>query len=229
MQSARPAVDYFFDLVRRDLDLTGAQGKSEAVERLAPLIREVANEVQRAHYVQQLARLIQTDERTVERLVLQRRPQASISRPAPRPAQPPDNLEDSEPPLEPGAPLPARKKSAGAAGAASKGLTSSSANHALALLVLHPDLLPELQAELAQIGLGPLDEDDFGQAEERAICSALLMGKIGIDGEWPDADAPVAVLLARLKVFGRRWPGLSRQELLKDAVELGAAFTHRRT
>ena len=97
VQSARPAVDYFFDLVRRDLDLSTAQGKSEAVDRLAPLIREVANEVQRAHYVQQLARLIQTDERTVERLVLQRRQPAAAQRQAVRLVQPPDDLDDAEP------------------------------------------------------------------------------------------------------------------------------------
>jgi len=214
VESARPAVDYFFDLVRRDLDLNTAQGKSEAVDRLAPLIREVANEVQRAHYVQQLARLIQTDERTVERLVLQRRPSVAAPRQAVRPVQPPDDLDDAEPP-ESGR-SPARKKSAGAV---DKGLTSSPASHSLALLVLHPDLLPDLQAELARIGMGPLDEDDFGQSEERAICSALLGGRIGNDGEWPDADATVAPLLGRLRTFGRRWPGLSRQELLKDAVD----------
>jgi DNA primase len=212
VKSARPAVDYFFELVRRDLDLTTAHGKSEAVERLAPLIREVANEVQRAHYAQQLARLIQTDERTVERLILQRRTQESPPRPAARPVQPPDDLEDSEPTPQPGAPAPVRKSTP------AKSLPPSSANHSLALLVLHPDLLPEIQAELAQIGMSPLDEDDFGQAEERAICSALLMGRIGIDGDWPDADPLVAAALARLKAFGRRWPGLSRQDLLRDAV-----------
>ena len=39
VQSARPAVDYFFDLVRRELDLSTAQGKSEAVDLgPAPLI-----------------------------------------------------------------------------------------------------------------------------------------------------------------------------------------------
>jgi hypothetical protein len=85
--------------------------------------------------------------------------------------------------------------------------------------VLHPDLLPDVQAELARIGLGPLDEDDFGQAQERAICSALLADRIGDSGEWPDVDATVAPLLERLKAYGRRWPGLSRQELLKDTVD----------
>jgi DNA primase len=220
VQSARPAVDYFFDLVRRDLDLSTAQGKSEAVDRLAPLIREVANEVQRAHYVQQLARLIQTDERTVERLVLQRRPPAAASRQAVRIMQPPDDLEDAEPSEvdqagKAGSP-PINKRPVAGAG---KGLTSSPATHSLALLVLHPDLLPDLQTELARLGMGPIDEDDFGQSEERAICSALLAGRIGSDGEWPDADTSVAPLLAKLRSFGHRWPKLSRQELLKDAVD----------
>ncbi len=215
VESARPAVDYFFDLMRRDLDLTTAHGKSEAVDRLAPLIREVANDVQRAHYVQQLARLIQTDERTVERLVLQRRPPAAAPRQALQAiVQPPDDLVEEELPSIAGL-SPRRRPS----GKAEKSLAQSSANHVLALLVLHPDLLPDVQAELARIGVGPLDEDDFGQAQERAICTALLSDRIGDNGEWPDVDITMAPLFDKLKAYGRRWPGLSRQELLKDAVD----------
>ena len=62
---AKPIVDYYLALVGREEDLSTARGKANAVERIAPIIREIANAVERGHYIQQLARLIQTDERLV--------------------------------------------------------------------------------------------------------------------------------------------------------------------
>ncbi len=43
VDSAQPLVDFYFDLVRQTEDLTSAQGKSAAVDQLAPLILEVSN------------------------------------------------------------------------------------------------------------------------------------------------------------------------------------------
>ncbi len=62
---AKPIVDHFLALVGREEDLTSARGKANAVGRLAPLIYEIASPVERNHYIQMLARLVQTDERLV--------------------------------------------------------------------------------------------------------------------------------------------------------------------
>lgn len=194
---ARPVVDYFFDLARQELDLSTAQGKAEAVERLAPLIQEVANEVQRSHYTQQLARLIQTDERTVERLVAARRSPAEAGQAAasPRPV-----------------PRPASARALLAA-------ESGPATHCLALLVMRPLLLPDVQSELAALGLAPLSEDDFDQAEQRAVCAALLAGQVADGGQWPEAPTAVQPFLEALRRHGQRLPELARPQLLKDAVD----------
>lgn len=60
-----PLVDFYFRVLTRDLDLQNARAKSVAVQRLAPIIREIGDVVQRAHYTQKLARLVQVAEATI--------------------------------------------------------------------------------------------------------------------------------------------------------------------
>lgn len=219
VNSAQPVVDYYFELARGELDLATAQGKSEAVERLAPLIYEVADEVKRAHYTQQLARLIQTDERTLERLLLKRR-QTTQAPPRPRPVEPPPAVwEDAaeseflELPAPPGQPAPASK------GPLANRWQASPATHCLSLLVQHPGLLPDLQAELAAMGTGPLDEDDFNQVDERAVCATLVTGEIGSGDQWSGVDAATDAMLAHLQTAAQRLPPLSRDQVLEDMLK----------
>lgn len=60
-----PLIDFYFRVLTQDLDLKSARDKSLAVKRLAPIIREIGDAVQRAHYTQQLARLVQVPEQTI--------------------------------------------------------------------------------------------------------------------------------------------------------------------
>lgn len=60
-----PLVDFYFRVLTQDLDLKSARDKSIAVKRLVPIIREIGDAVQRAHYTQQLARLVQVPEPTI--------------------------------------------------------------------------------------------------------------------------------------------------------------------
>ena len=63
--NARPAMDFYIRAFAGSIDLTNARAKAEAVTKLAPLIGQVANQVERAHYVQLLARTIDIEERHV--------------------------------------------------------------------------------------------------------------------------------------------------------------------
>lgn len=213
---AQPVVDFFLDLVRREEDLQSAQGKSAAVERLAPLIQEVADEVQRAHYVQQLARLVQTDERTVQRLVMRRRPAVALP-----PVEPPpvawEDVDEEDYPV--GSAAEGLSDMPPAVGRGLARMRPNPASHCLALLLLQPQLLPQLQTELAEVGTGPLDEDDFVRADERAVCVALLSGAIDDSGRWSGADPVVEDILERLRAYGERWPVLTRHQMLKDLVD----------
>ena len=62
---AEPLVDFSFRVMTQDLDLSTARDKSIAVKRLVPIIQEIGDAVQRAHYTQQLARLVQVPEQTI--------------------------------------------------------------------------------------------------------------------------------------------------------------------
>jgi DNA primase len=53
---AQPLVDYVLEAVVASLDLTQPRAKSQAVERVAPLLYEIGEAIQQAHYVGLLSR-----------------------------------------------------------------------------------------------------------------------------------------------------------------------------
>lgn len=68
-----PLVDFYFHALTQDLDLKTARDKSLAVKRLVPIVREIGDTIQRTHYTQQLARLVQALDQTIAQQVSQRR------------------------------------------------------------------------------------------------------------------------------------------------------------
>ena len=66
VEEALPIVDYTFNMVASELDLTTAKGKSAAVDKLLPIITEIKDTVRQAHYLQKLARLVKVSERNLE-------------------------------------------------------------------------------------------------------------------------------------------------------------------
>lgn len=83
VENAVPLVVHNFQLQTRDLDLQTAHGKAEAVRRLLPVIGEIGDPVERAHYVQELARLVQTDERVIAQQLKSAPAKAQPSKPVP--------------------------------------------------------------------------------------------------------------------------------------------------
>lgn len=73
-----PLVDFYFRVMTQGLDLKAARDKSLAVKRLAPIIKEIGDAVQRAHYTQQLARLVQVPEQTIAQQIDVRKPAARV-------------------------------------------------------------------------------------------------------------------------------------------------------
>lgn len=65
LAAARPAMDFYIETLTSDLDLSSGRGKADAVERIAPLLAQLANPVEQAHYIQRLARLIDVEERYI--------------------------------------------------------------------------------------------------------------------------------------------------------------------
>ncbi|TET26419.1 MAG: DNA primase [Dehalococcoidia bacterium] len=63
---ALPIIDYTFNKVTAELDLSTAKGKSQAADRLLPIIAGIKDIVRQAHYLQKLAQLVRVSERSLE-------------------------------------------------------------------------------------------------------------------------------------------------------------------
>jgi DNA primase len=79
-------VDFYFRVVSNRLDLKDPKGKSAAVDQLLPLIREIDNQVAQVHYLSQLSRLVQVDERLLAARLRGLRPVGPAAQRLPRAA-----------------------------------------------------------------------------------------------------------------------------------------------
>jgi DNA primase len=140
---AKPVMDYYFEALTADLDLSSAKGKAEAVRSLGPLILEIGDRVQRTHYLQQLARMVQVDERSL----LQQIRQAGSPRPGPRRTRVAQPV--------------AQEKT-------SLGLDE----HCLAVVLTRPDILGLADRILLVSEKEPFRPDDLGRPDDRAILTA---------------------------------------------------------
>jgi DNA primase len=88
---AQPVMDFYTAALTADLDLRSGKGKAEAVARLAPLIAQIANPVEQAHHVQQIARLVGVEESVIRRALPGRGSATRALRPVlPQPAAAPE-------------------------------------------------------------------------------------------------------------------------------------------
>jgi DNA primase len=65
LEKAKPVVAYVIGVATQDLDLRDAKAKSAVAQQVLPLISDVGDPIERAHYLQQLARALRVDERTL--------------------------------------------------------------------------------------------------------------------------------------------------------------------
>jgi DNA primase len=111
---AVPIVDYTFNMVTSELDLTKVSDKTLARDKLLPIIGEIKDNVRKAHYLQKLTGLIKVSERDLE---------ADLVRIRPRPVR--GRVEESKPKAL--APMQSL-------------VSSPKEEYCLALLLQHPEL-----------------------------------------------------------------------------------------
>jgi DNA primase len=144
IEQAKPVMDYYFQALTAGLDLSEARGKTEAVRALGPLIAGMGDRVQRAHYLQQLARMVQVDERALWDQIRQMGEPRRVAR-RPQPERASEQTPRAHLRLD---------------------------EHCLSLILIHPHLLAQADEELRAAGDGELDAEDLATAEDRAILSA---------------------------------------------------------
>ena len=149
VSQALPVVDYYFQVVTADLDLTTAKGKAEARRRLMEIIREIGDRVEQTHYVQKLARLIRVSEEILWRDLAGRRSRRKVSA-RPTAATPEEAAEELAP------------------------ISFGVEEHCLSVLLRRPYLISRLNQALADVGEDLLQGDEFTHIENRAIFDALI-------------------------------------------------------
>jgi DNA primase len=206
---ARPLVDYYLAVVSGEENLTTARGKANAVARMAPLIREIANPVERTHYIQLLARMVQTNERLVAEQV------AAIGREK-------DRKGTGEQASKAGARPRGEGGSQGAAEAQEMPAVFGLEEHILGCLLCRPDLMGRLDAEMIEQKAPPLCTDDFVHAESRAILIVLQSLPAVEDAEGDrglSLNGIPDVLQERCRAVmqqAQRHPTLTDERLVKD-------------
>lgn len=232
IDKAKPLVDFYFTAVASEMDLSTARGKGAAVTELAPLIAELDDEIEREHYIQQLSRLVQLDERTIvgrvqatartsqtpapersgersSRFGIQKRGSASIQKENAR--------SDGEAPFIPD-PSPTTPVTAKARGL-------STEDYLLAHMLREPDLLIWLVAAAAARDLAPVDILDWQHVENQEIFRALnrfMSSDIQWDVEMFQDSLPSALhgRLAQLIAAGATLPASINAELRADLLKV---------
>jgi len=202
---AKPIMDFYFQVLTADLDLSTARGKGEAVRLLGPILAEVPDRIQRTHYLQQLARMVQVDERSLWAQIRQDTNAAAV----PRRAQP--------------EPRPAKAAR----------VTLSLDEHCLSLLLKSPESLSAADAGLQAAGESPLADHDLPRAEDRIIFMAWREWLAG--GGTPEVRAAFydtldESLQIRVEALLRAWkdaPEVPDGALQNDVAESAARLRLR--
>lgn len=228
IDQAKPLVDFYFTIVAKEVDLSSAQGKGAAVAELAPLIAELDDEIEREHYIQQLARLVQIDEGTIAGRVLAAARTNRVDptkRPAARKGR--FGIQRRMPPAQAAAgnarrtapPLPARPQHS----QANSGLNLE--DYMLAHMLREPELLIWLATEADAREIRQIDGGDWEHVENREIFNTLQR-YMSSDIQW-DLELfqemlaePLHGRLARLMAAGANLPTYNADELRNDLLKV---------
>jgi DNA primase len=142
VNQALPVVEYYLQAVINKFDLHSPKDKVAAAREVLPLIHEVGSAVERAHYLQELARLLRVDERTLDqesegRKASRREPAAAVERFGRLSAQP--------------------------------GLTFGPEQYVLLLLLKRPESLASMNSLLSGLDMAPLAGEDLTEIDRRAV------------------------------------------------------------
>ncbi len=145
IEQALPVVEYYLQTLVSKFDLHSPKDKVEAAREVLPLINELGSAVERSHYLQRLARMLQVSERVLQQ-ELQSRP----------PRRTPEAVMERYGRLS-----------------AQPGLTFGLERYILLLLLKRPQLLSSMNALLERLDLEPLGGEDLSGVEERALFESL--------------------------------------------------------
>jgi len=225
--AAEPLLDFYFAAALRQADRSTAHGKARLVAELLPVVSELADPIERRHYIGRLATLVGVTEREIDRelenLTHRRKnvpsspTTASVAATAPPVAATVGSTADR---VRTGPVTPSET-------------TDRMALHLLAHLLSRPDLLPWLDRELATMQFDPISSDDFSDAAHRALFDAwqefLYSGDAALSESFgSDLDPALQPLFMTVQKLGSGLASLREEQRRKDLVDTLLRLRRRR-
>jgi DNA primase len=179
IEQAKPVVAYVIDTAVSELDFNDAKAKTALAQQVIPLIKEIADPVERDHYWQYLARVLRIEERTLRQV------QVAVKKPG-RPLPPP--------PLQTAVPDPYEsypRDQQPAPKAVRRPARHLREANFLSQCLRHPRILMAVNERLLSQSQSPINEQDFSLTEDRMILHELYQyvsgGSVAAIGELWDS------------------------------------------
>ena len=159
LAKARPVVEYVIAVLTQDLDMGDAKGKTAVAQQIVPLIEDIQDPVERDHYWQRLAHVLQVDERALRQV---RRPERK------RPFT--EQATAVKPPANPPEPIPLGKNPSA---------IKKKEDFFLSQSLHHPKALTDVQQTLHQANQPIVNANDFTTTEDRALWQQMAVWSRG--------------------------------------------------
>ena len=160
IDQAQPIVVHVMKTLAEGQDINDPKVKTEIAQQVIPLIQDLPNAIERDTYIQQLARLLKVDERS---LMSQRQPSKGR---APIRRRPQFEVDPAK---------------LGQVAAKATGATTLKAQmvynleeHCLSVLMREPELIYKIDRALKQSGLPPVSSDDFQNTVHQELLNAAI-------------------------------------------------------
>jgi DNA primase len=170
VSKAKPIVTYVIDVATEELDMDDAKAKTAVAQKILPLINDVADPAEREHYLKQLGRKLDIDERVLYKLpATSRRLRAPEAR---REQEPQENMA-------------AGRQAAGIAVAMGGGTVATDLREEnfLRQCLSHPQIIDKVDKTLSLGQQSSVSGEDFGRPDDRALWRHLREWA----GLWPIA------------------------------------------
>ena len=212
VRSAEPLVKYYLKQVVKDLDLNDSRSKSRVVQEMKPILQELSDEVERQHYIQNLARTVRIDETVIEREILgdrakpagrrkarsfdtRRRTRTGIAR----------ELIDEQTPV------------------AASSREFSIEEQCLVYLIRYPTLIHPLSLTFSEVAIPFLNSEDFARSENQSIFATIKLNAesgalFGAEQFLAQIEPPLAEYAGGLLGWDTAIPTVSEDEILDDLI-----------
>jgi len=231
IETATPLVDYYFAQAADDEDLSTAQGKTQFVKQMLPIISEIDDPIERRHYIGRLATVAGVTEREIDNQLEKYARSVSWARKQ-REKEPeeapffPEDFDQEEYPQEderPVRPIFVPKPH-----------EFSIEEQILVYLLVQPDLLGWADDQLAEHQLAPLNAEDFESTANRAIFDAQHETLYSDAAEAPDPmlhslDPALHTFYSLLRDQSQDYFEMRGEQLRKDIVDVLLRLRLRRT